>query len=97
MAKLDKKFKYRGYKFNTSVCLYEKIERKPNGKVFHLVITQSLDPIRKLDFYCEKLVETPQLQETIENHKKEAIEYVDSIKNKYLSPEQILLVNLGFS
>ncbi len=43
MAKFNKEFTHKGYKFNTIVTLYTKAEKKPDGKVWHKIVTESTD------------------------------------------------------
>ena len=94
MSKLNKEFDYKDYKFNTSVELNTSAERKPNGKVWHTIITNCMGGN---NYYQKEEIETYQIEECVANHKKSAIDYIDKLTYKKQSFEEILLSELGFS
>ena len=93
MSKLNKEFEYKGYKFNTSVELNTRAERKINGKVWYTIITNCMDGN---NYYQKEEVETFQIEEVVEKHKQNAIDYIDKLTYKKKSFEEMLLSSLGF-
>ncbi|WP_445713455.1 hypothetical protein [Flavobacterium sp.] len=93
MSKLNKEFEYKGYKFNTSVELNTRAERKINGKVWHTIITNCMDGN---NYYQKEEIETFQIEEVVEKHKQNAIDYIDKLTFKEKSFEEMLLSSLGF-
>ncbi len=91
---MNKEFEYKGYKFNTSVELNTRAERKPNGKVWHTIITNCMGAN---NYYQKEEIETPQIEESVEKHKQNAFDYIDKLTYKKQSFEEMLLSNLGFS
>ena len=94
MSKLNKEFKYKGYKFNTSVELNTRAERRPNGKVWHTIITNCMGGN---NYYQKEEIETFQIEEYVSKHKQSAIDYIDKLTYKPQSFEEQLLSGLGFS
>ena len=94
MSKLNKEFDYKGYKFNTSVELNTRAERKPNGKVWHTIITNCMGGN---NYYQKEEIETCQIEEAVGKHKQNAIDYIDKLTYKKQSFEEMLLSGLGFS
>jgi hypothetical protein len=94
MAKFNKEFEYKDYKFNTSIELNTKIEKRLNGKRFHTIITNCLGGN---NYYQKDEIETFQIEEYVEKHKKSAIDYIDKLTYKPQSLEEQLLSGLGFS
>ena len=95
MSKLNKEFEYKGYKFNTSVELNTKIEKKINGKIWHTIITNCMG---SNNYYQKDEIETYQIEEYVQKHKKLVIEYIDKLTYKpQQSFEEQLLSDLGFS
>ncbi len=93
MSKLNKEFEYKGYKFNTSVELNTRAERKINGKVWHTIITNCMDGN---NYYQKEEIETFQIEEVVEKHKQNSIDYIDKLTYKKQSFEEMLLSSLGF-
>lgn len=94
MSKLNKQFDYKGYKFNMSVELNTKIEKRLNGKRLHTIITNCMG---SNNYYQKDEIETFQIQEYVEKHKDLAIDYIDKLTYKQKSFEEKLLSGLGFS
>ena len=94
MAQLNKQFEYKGYQFNTSVELNTRAERRPNGKVWHTIITNCLGGN---NYYQKEDVETFHLEECIGKHYQSVIDYIDKLTYKSQSFEEQLLSGLGFS
>ena len=95
MPKLNKEFEYKSYKFNTSVELNTKIEKKINGKIWHTIITNCMG---SNNYYQKDEIETYQIEEYVQKHKKLVIEYIDKLTYKpQQSFEEQLLSDLGFS
>ena len=94
MSKLNKEFDYKTYKFNTSIELNTKVEKRLNGKRWHTIITNCMDGN---NYYKKDEIETFQIEEYVEKHKQLAIEYIDKLTYKPQSFEEQLLSGLGFS
>lgn len=94
MKKFNKQFEHKDYKFNTSVELNTRAERKLNGKVWHTIITNCLGGN---NYYVKDEIETYQIEEYVEKHKQDAIDYIDKLTYKEKSFEETILSNLGFS
>lgn len=95
MPKLNKEFEYKSYKFNTSVELNTKIEKKINGKKWHTIITNCTG---SNNYYQKDEIETYQIEEYVQKHKQSVIEYIDKLTHKpQQSFEEQLLSDLGFS
>jgi hypothetical protein len=94
MSKLNKEFEYNGYKFNTSVELNTKTERRMNGKRWHTIITNCMG---SNNYYQKDEIETFQIEEYVEKHKQLAINYIDKLTYQPRSFEEKLLLGLGFS
>ncbi len=94
MTKFNKQFEHKSYRFNTSIELNTRAERRPGGKVWHTIITNCLSGN---NYYQKEEIETFQIEEYVEKHKQTAIDYVDKLTYKPQSFEEILLSNLGFS
>lgn len=94
MSKLNKEFDYKTYKFNTSIELNTKIEKRLNGKRLHTIITNCMGGN---NYYHKDEIETFQIEEYVEKHKQLAIEYIDKLTYKPQSFEEQLLSGLGFS
>jgi len=94
MSKINKKFDYKKYKFNTSIELNTKVEKRLNGKRWHTIITNCMDGN---NYYNKDEIETFQIEEYVEKHKQLAIDYIDKLTYKHQSFEEQLLSGLGFS
>lgn len=94
MAQFNKEFYYRGYRFNTSVELNTTAERRPNGKVWHTVVTNCMDGG---NFYRKEDVVTDALEGVIELHRTKCREYIDKLNCNPKTKEELLLTSLGFS
>ena len=94
MAKRNKEFEYKGYKFNTSVELNARVERRMDGKSFHKIITNDMGGG---NFYITSEVEDKELKEAISFHENQAKLYVDKKEKKSFSPLEELLSEWGFS
>lgn len=94
MSKFNKQFEHKGYKFNTSVELNTKIEKKRNGKSWHTIITNCMSGN---NHYQKDEIETFQIEEYVEKHKQTAIDYIDRLTYNPQSVEEMLLTSLGFS
>ena len=94
MSKMSKEFEYKGYKFNTSVELNARVERRMDGKKFHKIITNDMG---MGSFYISSEVEDDELKEAVSHHENEAKMYVDKREKKNLTPLQELLSSCGFS
>lgn len=94
MSKLNKEFDYKGYKFNTSVELNTRMERRMSGRRWHTIITNC---IGSNNYYQKDEIETFQIEEYVEKHKRLAIDYIDKLTYKPQSFEEQLLSSLGFS
>ena len=94
MSKLNREFDYKDYKFNTSVELNTKVEKRLNGKRWHTIITNCMDGN---NYYKKDEIETFQIEEYVEKHKQLAIEDIDKLTYKPQSFEEQLLLGLGFS
>jgi hypothetical protein len=93
MSKLNKQFEYRGYKFNMSVELNTKVEKKLNGKRLHTIITNCMG---SNNYYLKDEIETYQIEEYVERHKQLVTDYIDKLLYKEVSFEEKLLSGLGF-
>ena len=93
MSKLNKEFDYKIYKFNTSIELNTKVEKRLNGKRLHTIITNCMGVI---NYYHKDEIETFQIEEYVEKHKQLAIDYIDKLIYKPQSFEEQLLFGLGF-
>lgn len=93
MSKFNKEFEYKRYKFNTLVELNTRVERTPNGKVFHTIITNCMDGN---NYYLKHEIESSEIEKFVALHKQSAIDYVDKLSYKSQSTEEILLEELGF-
>lgn len=94
MSKFNKEFEYKGYKFNTSVELNTKVEKRINGKKWHTIITNCLGAN---NFYTRDEIETFQIEEYVKLHYEMVTTYVDRLTYKPNSFEEQLLTSLGFS
>lgn len=94
MSKLNKEFEYKTYKFNISVDLNTKVEKRMNGKKWHTIITNCMGGN---NYYQKQEVETYQLEEAVKEHKQNAIDYIDKLTYKQQSFEEQILSGLGFS
>jgi len=94
MSKMNKEFEYKGYKFNTSVELNARVEKRMDGKKFHKIITNDMGGG---NFYIESEVEDEELKEVISSHETQSKLYVDNREKKNLSPLEELLSECGFS
>jgi hypothetical protein len=94
MKKLNKEFEYKNYRFNTSIELNTKIEKRLNGKIFHTIITNCMGGS---NYYQKEEIETHQIEEYTNNHYLLAINFVDKLENKVFSKEEEILINLGFN
>ena len=95
MSKLNKEFEYKGYKFNTSVELNTKIEKKIMVKRWHTIITNCMG---SNNYYQKDEIEPYQIEEYVQKHKQSVIEYIDKLTYKpQQSFEEQLLSDLGFS
>jgi hypothetical protein len=94
MKKFNKRFEYKGYKFNTSIELNTKAERKLNGKIWHTIITNCMDGN---NYYQKEEIETFQIEEYVEKHNLSAIEYIDKLTFVSETFEERLLSTLGFT
>lgn len=94
MSKMNKEFEYKGYKFNTSVELNSRVERRIDGKKFHKIITNDMGGG---NFYITSEVEDEEFKEAISHHENQAKIYVDKREKKNLSPLEELLTEWGFS
>ena len=90
---MNKEFEYKGYRFNTSVELNFKVEKRINGKRFHMIITNDMGMGSS---YISHEVEDDELKEAVSHHENEAKMYVDKREKKNLTPLQELLSSLGF-
>ena len=93
MSKLNKEFDYKGYKFNTSIELNTKIEKRIDGKRWHTIITNCMGGN---NYYQKEDIETFQIEEAVEKHKQNAIDYIDKLTYEKKSFEEMLLSELGF-
>lgn len=93
MSKFNKQFEHKDYKFNISVELNTKAERTLNGKVWHTVITNCLG---SNNYYIKDEVLSVELENCINKHKEDAINYIDKLTYKPKSFEEMLLSNMGF-
>ena len=94
MSKLNKQFEYKGYRFNTSVELNTRAERRPNGKVWHTIITNCMGGN---NYYQKEEIETFQITGVVAKHQQNAMEYIDKLTKENQSFEEELLSRLGFS
>lgn len=94
MSKFNKQFEHKGYKFNTSVELNTKAEKKRYGKVWHTIITNCMG---SNNHYQKDEIETYQIEEFVEKHKQTAIDCIDKLTYKPQTFEEQLLSSLGFS
>jgi len=90
---MEKQYTYRGYTFNITVTLNFSVERSLDGKRLHLIRLNDMGPS---NYYKTHSVETPQLESTIKSMIETANEWVDKREDNILTPEEQLLVNLGF-
>lgn len=90
----NKEFEYKGYKFNTSIKLNTKIEKKIYGKIWHTITTNCMGSI---NHYQKDEIETHEIEEYVEKHKQSAIDYIDKLTYKPQSFEEQILSKLGFS
>lgn len=95
MTKFNKQFEHKSYRFNTSIELNTRAERKPGGKVWHTIITNCT--LFNSNYYQKDEIETFQIEEYVEKHRQAAIDYVDKLTYKPQTFEEILLSTLGFS
>ena len=94
MAKFNKEFTHKGYKFNTTVTLYTKAEKKPDGKVWHKIVTESTDGF---GYYHTEEIENFKLAQKITEHRNLAVKYVDDLTSKAPSEDEEFLFSLGFT
>lgn len=94
MSEMNKQHDYRNYKFNIKVELNHKVEKKIDGKREHKV---TLNNMGSSNYYQSQLVETQNLSEIIELMIEDAEKWVDKQINGYKSPEQLILISMGFN
>lgn len=95
IPKLNKQFDYKNYKFNISVELNTREEKRIGGKTCHTVITNCLGGN---NFYVKEEIESSKLFECIEEQHIKATKYVDQLTNQVpKSKDEQLLIGMGFS
>lgn len=94
MKKYNKEFQYRRYHFNISVELNTGAERHPDGARFHTVITNDMGVS---NYYVKKQVEDRKLKEYILEQIDLAKDYVDKREGIELTPNDVLLLGMGFN
>jgi hypothetical protein len=95
MAKFNKEFTHKEHKFNTTVTLYTKAEKKPDGKVWHKIVTESTDGF---GYYHTEEIENFKLAQKITEHRNLAVNYIDdSTVYNSSSGDEKLLLDSGFT
>ncbi len=71
----NKEFKYQNYNFNIKIELFSKVEKRPNGKIWHTITINDMGPS---NFYHKKQVLDEDLEKEIYALQKKAQDYADN-------------------
>jgi hypothetical protein len=92
MQEMNKEFVYCKYKFNIKVELNSRIEKTPNGKIWHNIIVNDMGVT---NYYKKREVEDSLLLKTISDMENDAKLWVDN-RTENISKPDSRLSDLGF-
>ncbi len=95
MTTMTKIHEYCNYTFKITVHLNHKVEKRIDGKREHKVIV--FNTTGAYDYCHSELVETVNLEEHINLMIEDAEKWVDNKINGDKSPEQLILISMGFN